>query len=208
MKKISTILLISVLFVGKVSYAQNTVEENPTKKVKKTFYFETGVNASLPVHIQMYRSHRLGIGVNARVGKTISNKLELGIRLDYDYRFIKKNSRILTPESSLEERAVHNNFSLICIKPNIQYNMNSNWFMGAESGMVFAISDEDPKIGMGFVSEYASDQQFGICSGLYVGKYFLIHSKKNKLGISMNLIQFLALGHAENSLGFKINYRT
>ena len=59
-----------------------------------------------------------------------------------------------------------------------------------------------------FVSEYGDHQQFGICSGLYVGRYFMISPDKNKLGVSINLTQFLAHGHAENSLGFKFNYRS
>lgn len=193
--------------MGQSISAQGKLYIDSTKKEKKPIYFESGINASLPVHIEMYRTHRLAIGVNVRVGKIISRKLELGIRFDYDYRFIRKNTRILTPESTLEERASHNNFSLFSLKPNIQFNMNSHWFWGAETGVGYVLSDEDRKIGMGFVSEYASDQQFGACSGLYVGRYFNINSNKNKLGVSLNLTQFLARGHAENSLGLRFNYR-
>jgi hypothetical protein len=194
------------LLVGQFIYAQNKTENTILSKDKKPFYLETGINASLPVHIQMYRSHRLALGINARAGKIISRKLELGIRFDYDYRFIKKGSRILTPESTLTERALHSNFSLFSIKPNVQFNLNSNYFLGVETGLGYALSDEDSKIGLGFVSEYASDQQFGLCSGLYFGKSFDIGSNKDKISLSLNFSQFLALGHAENSLGLRINY--
>ncbi|MFV8369667.1 hypothetical protein [Flavobacterium sp. LB2R40] len=207
MKKILVPLLSIVIFIGQSICAQIKPENPITSKEAKPVYFEAGINASLPVHIEMYRTHRLGIGFNTRIGKIISRKLELGIRLDYDYRFIRKNTRILTSESTLQERASHNNFSLFCLKPNVQFNMNSKWFWGAETGIGYALSDEDSKIGLGFVSEYASDQQFGWCSGLYLGRYFMINPNKNKLGLSMNLTQFLAHGHAENSLGLKINYR-
>ncbi|MDI5894891.1 hypothetical protein [Flavobacterium algoritolerans] len=206
MKKIFVLLTTLLLLVGQFIYAQNKTENTILSKDKKPFYLETGINASLPVHIQMYRSHRLALGINARAGKIISRKLELGIRFDYDYRFIKKGSRILTPESTLTERALHSNFSLFSIKPNVQFNLNSNYFLGVETGLGYALSDEDSKIGLGFVSEYASDQQFGLCSGLYFGKSFDIGSNKDKISLSLNFTQFLALGHAENSLGLRINY--
>ena len=207
MKKILILLFSTMILMCQSLFAQIKLDSDSTKNERKPIYFESGINASLPVHIEMYRTHRLAIGVNARVGKIISRKLELGIRFDYDYRFIRKNTRILTPESTLQERASHNNFSLFSLRPNIQFNMNSHWFWGAETGVGYVLSDEDGKIGMGFVSEYASDQQFGVCSGLYVGRYFNISPNKNKLGVSMNLTQFLALGHAENSLGLRFNYR-
>ncbi|WP_426063971.1 hypothetical protein [Flavobacterium sp. DSP2-3-1] len=207
MKKIFVLLFSILILSGQYTLAQNKLDSNSTKKEKKPIYFESGINASLPVHIEMYRTHRLAIGLNGRVGKIISRKLELGIRFDYDYRFIRKNTRTLTPESTTQERASHNNFSLFSLRPNIQFNMNSHWFWGAETGVGYVLSDEDGKIGMGFVSEYANDQQFGVCSGLYVGRYFNISPNKNKLGVSMNLTQFLAHGHAENSLGFRVNYR-
>lgn len=206
MKKIFVLLTTLLLLVGQFIYAQNKTENTILSKDKKPFYLETGINASLPVHIQMYRSHRLALGINVRAGKIISRKLELGIRFDYDYRFIKKGSRILTPESTLTERALHSNFSLFSIKPNVQFNLNSNYFLGVETGLGYALSDEDSKIGLGFVSEYASDQQFGLCSGLYFGKSFDIGSNKDKISLSLNFSQFLALGHAENSLGLRINY--
>ncbi|PIF63207.1 hypothetical protein [Flavobacterium sp. 11] len=206
MKKIFVLLTTLLLLVGQFTNAQNKTENTILSKDKKPFYLETGINASLPVHIQMYRSHRLALGINARAGKIISRKLELGIRFDYDYRFIKKGSRILTPESTLTERALHSNFSLFSIKPNVQFNLNSNYFLGVETGLGYALSDEDSKIGLGFVSEYASDQQFGLCSGLYFGKSFDIGSNKDKISLSLNFTQFLALGHAENSLGLRINY--
>lgn len=206
MKKIFVLLTTLLLLVGQFTYAQNKTENTVLPKDKKPFYLETGINASLPVHIQMYRSHRLALGINARAGKIISRKLELGIRFDYDYRFIKKGSRILTTESTLTERALHSNFSLFSIKPNVQFNLNSNYFLGVETGLGYALSDEDSKIGLGFVSEYASDQQFGLCSGLYFGKSFDIGSNKDKISLSLNFSQFLALGHAENSLGLRINY--
>ncbi|TDE28243.1 hypothetical protein E0I61_11970 [Flavobacterium ranwuense] len=206
MKKILVLLTTVLLLVGQFIYAQNKTENAILSMDKKPFYLESGLNLSLPVHIEMYRSHRLAVGVNVRAGKIISRKLELGIRFDYDYRFIKKNSRILTPESTLEERALHSNFSLFSIKPNVQFNLN-NWYWGVETGVGYALSDEDGKIGLGFVSEYARDQQFGLCSGLYFGKSFIIGAKKTKVNLSMDLTQFLAHGHAENSLGLRINYR-
>jgi hypothetical protein len=45
-------------------------------------------------------------------------------------------------------------------------------------------------------------KQFGSCSGIYLGKYFTAGTK----GISLNLTNFVAKGHAENTLGLKFNY--
>lgn len=150
----SIIMLVVIQFVT----AQETEHNTISLKKDNLIYLEAGINLSLPVHIMMYRSHRLAVGVNSRVWKKISPRWELGIKADYDYRFIKKNSRILTPESSLKERALHSNFSLICIKPNVQFNLRSKWYWGAESGVGYAISDEDNDFGLGFVSEFADPQ--------------------------------------------------
>lgn len=178
----------------------------PQNKPQKNIYFEAGINASLPVHIEMYRSHRLSIGINTKAAKAISTKWELGLRAEYDYRFIKSKSRNLTTESTLKERALHNNFSLISLKPNVQFNVNK-WHFGAEAGIAYAISDEDSKIGFGFVEEYHDSQQFGACSALYAGRYFVIGNKNKGLDLSLNLTTFLANSHAENTLGLKLNYR-
>ncbi len=206
MKKI-LFLLVPILLTGPIIYAQTETKHIDMSPKKKNLFLESGINSSLPVHIQMYRSHRLAIGVNARLGKRISRRCELAIRFDYDYRFIKENSSNLTPESTIEERALHSNFSLFSLKPNFQLNFNRNWYWGIESGVGYALSDADSKIGLGFISEYGKEQAFGLCSGLYLGKRFGIGSKKNKFGISMDFTQFLARGHAENSLGLRLNYR-
>lgn len=204
MKKITILIISLMLLTVQLIFAQEIII---SPKQTKPINLEAGINLSLPAHIEMYRSHRLEIGINVRAWKKISPKWDLGIKADYDYWFIKKNSRILTAESTLSDRALHSNFSLICIKPNVQFNLNSNWYWGAETGLGYVISDEDSKIGMGFVSEFAGPQQFGLCSSLYLGKYFIISSKKKKLGLSMDFTQFLAHGHAENSLGIKLKYR-
>ena len=208
MKNIPVAFLGVMLLVIQFISAQEIPENNISSKQNKIIHLESGINLSLPVHIMMYRTHRLAIGINARAWKNITPKFELGLKFDYDYRFIKNNTDLLiTPESTLEERASHTNFSLFCIKPNVQFNLNSHWYWGAETGLGYALSDADSKIGLGFVSEYDEYQQFGVCSGLYLGRYFNIGTHKNKLGLSLDFTQFLAHWHAENSLGLKLKYR-
>jgi hypothetical protein len=208
MKKIPPGFLGVMLLVIQFISAQEIPENNTiSSKQDKIVHLESGINFSLPVHIMMYRTHRLAIGINARAWKNITPKFELGLKFDYDYRFIKNNSPTLTPEMTLEERASHSNFSLFCIKPNVQFNLNSYWYWGAESGLGYALSDADSKIGLGFVHEYGENQQFGLCSGLYLGKYFNIGTPKNELGLSLDFTQFLARWHAENSLALKLKYR-
>ncbi len=207
MKK-AVIGFIGILFFFfQSSFAQQTTEKENTSELDKSIYFSAGLNVSIPVHIMMYRSHRLAIGANARAFKNIAPKTQFGLKFDYDYRFTKNNSRKqITPESTLEERALHSNFSLFSLKPNVQFDLGSNWYLGVETGAGYVLSDADPAFGMGFVSEFAGPQQFGISSGLYLGKYLLLGPKKDKLGISLDLNQFLAHGHAENSIGIKCYY--
>lgn len=188
--------IITLIFLLIISFGFAQKEQD------NSFVLESGINLSLPVHIQMYRSHRLGIGVNLRIAEKITPTTDFGIRAEYDYRFTKENHPAVPPESTVEERALYRNFSLFAIKPNIQFNLKRNWNLGAESGVGYVISDEDSKIGLGFVSEFNGPTRFGSCSGIYMGKYF----PKNKLNISLNLTNFVAHGHAENTLGLKFNY--
>ncbi len=79
----------------------------------------------------MYRSHRLAVDINTRAGKIISKKLELGFRFDYDYRFIKNDTQtLITPQSTMAERALYSNFSLFSLKPIVQFNLISKYFFG------------------------------------------------------------------------------
>ena len=206
MKKITFYITILFLFFIQFLFAQKDSGTLISPNQGKQFHIESGFNFSLPVHIHMYRTHRLAIGVNTRVWKKISPKTELGLKFDYDYRFIKRNSPAINSESTELERALYSNFSLFCLKPNVQFNLNSNWYLGMESGVGYALSDANGNIGLGFISEYGGPQKFGICSGLYLGKHFNMGRNKKKLGLSMDFTQFLARGHAENSLGIKMNY--
>lgn len=207
MKKAAILVTGILFFFFQNTFAQQITEKENPSPIDKSIYYSAGLNFSLPVHIMMYRSHRLAVGVNARAFKKISPKTDLGLKFDYDYRFTKsKSKKLITPESTLEERALHSNFSLFCLKPNVQFNFKSDWYLGAETGIGYVLSDADPHFGLGFVSEFAGPQQFGICSGLYLGKYLLFGPQKNKLGLSLDLTQFLAHGHAENSLGLKCYY--
>ena len=64
MKQFGILVLIIQLCVSSISEAQ----ENDA------IYFESGVQVSIPVHIMMYRSHRLAIGANFRIMKPISGQ--------------------------------------------------------------------------------------------------------------------------------------
>jgi hypothetical protein len=208
MKKIpivfSSIMLLFVQFI----IAQTAPENDVSSKQNKKICFETGINLSIPVHIQMYRSHKFEIGFNVRAWEKISPKWDLGIKADYDYWLVKKNIPTFTSESTLKERTLYSNFSIFSIKVNTQYSFSPKWYWGVESGVGYALSDADKKFGLGFVSEFGGGaQQFGLSSAFYLGRYFIIGNKKNRLGLSMDFTQFLAHGHAENSLSLKAKYR-
>jgi hypothetical protein len=210
MKQIQLLYIGVFLLAIQQIKAQEKPEMNTYQKPSNSIILETGIYLSLPVHIEMYRTHRLGIGLTFRAAKKITTKTDIGVRLDYDYRFARDLppdfTNVHSPEEETIERALHRNFSLICIKPNVQFNLKSRWFLGLETGVGYAISDENGKIGLGFVSEYAGEAQFGFCSGAYLGKYFSLDHKKKDFGISLNLTNFVSHGHAENSLGLKFNY--
>lgn len=78
--------------------AQIVLPQNGTDKhfhlENDPMYFLAGVNLSISVHDDLLRTHVLAIGINARITEMISEKLELGLRVDYDYRFAKKTLQI------------------------------------------------------------------------------------------------------------------
>ena len=194
MKQFGILLLITHLCLSSICRAQ----ENDT------FYFESGVQVSIPVHIMMYRSHRLAVGANFRIMKPITEKTTIGIRADYEYRFTKINNLTIVPDSTLAEQARYRNFIILSLKPNVQFKLQSNWFLGIETGVGYAISDANKGIGLGFVSEFAGPQRFGLCSNLFIGKHFNVLNYK--MNLTLYLSQYLAHGHAENALGLRFNY--
>jgi hypothetical protein len=208
MKKIPIVFLSMLLLYVQFVIAQTAPVNADSSKQGKKIYLETGINLSIPVHVQMYRSHKFEIGVNAKAWQRISSKQDLGIKFDYDYWLIKKNVPEVTPETTLSDRALYSNFSIFSVKLNTQYSFTPKWYWGVESGVGYALSDADRKYGLGFVSEYGGGaQQFGLSSALYLGRSFVIGDTKNKLGLSLDFTQFLAHGHAENSLSLKAKYR-
>ena len=208
MKKIPIVFLSVMLLAVQFVSAQTIIQDSVSSKKDKTIYLESGINLSIPVHIEMYRSHRFEIGINIRAWEKVSPKWDLGIKVDYDYWLVKQNLPKLTPESTLTERTLYSNFNIFSIKINSQYSFSHKWYWGVESGLGYALSDADKKFGLGFVSEYGGGpQQFGLSSAFYLGRYFIIGNAKNKLGLSMDFTQFLAHGHAENSIGLKVKYR-
>src|SRR3970040_1162624 len=111
-KILNHIITIMLLMIVPFAFAQ--------KEQDNSYVLESGINLSLPVHIQMYRSHRLGIGINLRIAEKITSTTECGIRVEYDYRFTKKNHPAVPPESTVKESAFYRNFSIFAIRPNIQ----------------------------------------------------------------------------------------
>jgi hypothetical protein len=59
MKKLAVILVTIILFATQFCAAQQTSERETTNELAKSIFLEGGVNISVPVHIQMYRSHRV-----------------------------------------------------------------------------------------------------------------------------------------------------
>jgi tetrahydromethanopterin S-methyltransferase subunit E len=74
---------------------------------------EGGVNLSVSVHEELYQTHRAGVGINVRASMRISPKTELGIRGEYDYRFVRNISPDTT--GTAIGRALHKNFSFLLL---------------------------------------------------------------------------------------------
>lgn len=194
---------ITVLFcITQLSMAQNEDEKHFPIKDNKPTYFQAGINLSIPAHDDLLRTHILAIGIDMRIAEIISDKLELGIQVDYDYRFARKN----ISDTTLPYKAAYQNFSMLSIKPNVQFNLKKKWYWGAETGVGFVFSDEDNKTGFGFVEEYDGNTRIGSCSSLYIGKHLSSGSKKNKIDLSLHWSNFFIEKHAENFAGIKINY--
>jgi hypothetical protein len=149
----------------------------------------------------LLRTHSLAFGINARASKYISEKFEMGIRVEYEIRFAKgirsglKNDPDITDETMI--KASHRNISLICVKPNIQFNLRSHCFFGAETGIGYAISEGNSNIGFDFVEAYNGKAQLGSCSSLYPRKKIAIGTNKKGLGLSLNWSNFFTNDHAE-----------
>jgi hypothetical protein len=210
MEKISIAFVSVLLLAVQLTHAQKEQGKKFYSIQNKRIYWEAGINLSLPAHDDLLRTHTLAIGINVRASRSISSKINIGLKAEYSYRFAKeirsglKNDPDITDETII--RASHRNFSLICLKPNVQFNLRSHCFFGVETGIGYAISEGNSTIGFGFVEEYNGKAQLGSCSGLYLGKYFVIGTNKKGLGLSLNWSNFLIKSHAENFAGIGLKY--
>ncbi|WP_281323920.1 hypothetical protein [Flavobacterium sp. IMCC34518] len=195
-------LIYVMFFITHLMLAQNEAKKYFSSKDYQKIYFQTGINLSIPAHDDLMRTHLFAIGINIRIAKIISDKLEVGVRMDYDYRFSRKN----IPDSIPLFKAAHRNFSIASFKPNLQLNLKKNWYWGLETGIGFVFSDEDNKTGFGFVEEYDGNTRIGSCSALYIGKHISLDTKINKLDLSLNWSNFFTEKHAENFACIKLNY--
>jgi len=193
---------VIVLFcTAQIMLAQNEtekhfhIENNP-------IYFQAGLNLSIPAHDDLLRTHILAVGINMKIAEKIAEKLELGVRVDYDYRFARKN----ITDSTSKYQAAYHNFSMASIKAGIQFNLRKNRYWGVETGIGFVFSDSNNKTGFGFVEEYDGNTRIGSCSDLYFGKHLSFGVKKNIIDLSLNWSNFFAEKHAENFVGIKLNY--
>jgi hypothetical protein len=147
MRKVSSHNDNSIITITHLCVAQQLEYKTVVRDYSKILLLEGGVNLSVSVHEELYQTHRAGVGINVRASMRISPKTELGIR--GDYRFVRNISPDTT--GTAIGRALHKNFSLFALKPNVQFNLKRNWFLGLETGVGFAISDENNRIGLGFV---------------------------------------------------------
>jgi hypothetical protein len=86
---------------------------------------EGGVNLSVSVHEELYQTHRAGVGINVRASMRISPKTELGIRGEYDYRFVRN----ISPDTrNCDRKSFTQNFSLFALNQMCNLTLRETGF--------------------------------------------------------------------------------
>jgi len=170
----------------------------PAKRVA----LEGGFNFSLPAHDDLMRTHTLGLGITTRSVVRITAKWDIGLRAEYDYRFANKNY----PDSVLKLTNKHSSYSLMSLKPGVQFNFRKRYFAGMDAGMAYVKLDNDSKTGFGFVEEFDGFTPIGFVLGLYAGKKFSYGQHEKKLAISVYWQFFYAESHGESIVGLRCSY--
>ncbi|MBK7558989.1 MAG: hypothetical protein IPI54_12395 [Chitinophagaceae bacterium] len=196
-------LYFLVLLTGRVDcFSQTPVNPPGIILPSKHISLDAGFNVSLPAHDDLMRTHTLGMGITARAMVPISKRWNIGIRAEFDHRFAKKNY----PDSVLKFTNKHSNYSMMSLKPGVQFNFRPRYFAGLGAGMAYVMLQNDSKTGFGFVEEFDGSTQIGYSMEIYAGKKFNYwHGRKN-LALSIYWLFFYAERHGESAVGLRSSY--
>lgn len=197
LKFLLTIILFTPLFILAQQHGNNKLIIPPLK-----FQTEVGINCSVPLHDDLWRTHTLAIGCNAAAFLKTSSQIQAGLRMEYEYRFSKKHYQ----KSWVKNGYKHGNFSMLIVKTEARTKIHNHWSFGAGAGIGFVKLEGDNTTGFGFVEEYDGCTPIGFCSGVYASKYFDRGSAKNKWCLSVYWSGFYAEVHGENFGGLRFNY--
>lgn len=200
MKKVFTILLY---LTGPVFCLAQDNNKNfgfrlPSAKVG----FEGGINFSLPAHDDLMRTHTLGLGLSARAMMDLNEHWEIGLRAEYDHRFAKRDY----PDSVLKFTNKHRDYTIMSLKPGVQFNFRPRYFAGLEAGMAYVKLEGDSKTGFGFVEEFDGSTPIGFMMEVYAGKKFNYVPGRMNLAMSVYWQFFFAETHGESVVGLRAAY--
>jgi len=202
--KVGFTILITLLSLNPdACFAQDPAVKSGLKLPAGRISLEGGFNLSLPAHDDLIRTHTLGLGITAMAATRINARWEIGLRAEYDYRFAKKNY----PDSVLKFTNKHRGYSVMCLRPGVQYHFKQRYFAGLETGMAYVKLDNDSKTGYGFVEEFDGSTPIGFSLGLYAGKKFNYGHEIKKLAIAVYWQFFYAESHGESIVGLRSAYR-
>jgi len=169
---------------------------------RRGFYFQPGFDVNYPLHDDMIRSHRLGVGVSLLAAYQVSSKYSTGLRLRYAYHLERKDY----PEDYTGTELSKLPFSVLTFQWNNQVPVFRSWLGGIDLGYGLADTKGAPKVGLGWVQEYDGCVRNYFATSLYLGKRFNAMGKYNVM-MSFFLDNLFGEKHAENFGGLRMEIR-
>lgn len=173
-----------------------------TAKNKYGFYVQLGMDANYPLHDDMIRSHRLGVGVSLLAAYQVSPGYSTGLRVRYAYHLERKDYPANYAGTEISKLP----FSVLTFQWNNQVPVFRSWLAGIDLGYGFADTKGAPKVGLGWVQEYDGCALNYFTTSFYLGKR-ITAMKKYDIMLSLFLDDLFGEKHAENFGGIRLEIR-
>ncbi len=169
---------------------------------KRGFYFQPGFDINYPLHDDMIRSHRLGVGVSLLAGYQVTHKYATGLRIRYAYHMERKSY----PEDYTGTEISKLPFSVLTFQWNNQVPVFRSCLAGIDLGYGMADTKGAPKVGLGWVQEYDGCVRNYFATSLYLGKRMKAMEKYDMM-VSIFFDNLFGEKHAENFGGIRMEIR-
>jgi hypothetical protein len=177
-------------------------KHNSAEARKVGFFVQPGVDLNYPLHDDMIRSHRLGVGVSFLAAYQVSPKYSTGLRLRYAYHLERQDY----PEDYAGTEISKLPFSVLTFQWNNQVPVFRSWLAGIDLGYGIADTKGAPKVGLGWVQEYDGCARNYVATSFYLGKRVIAMDKYDIL-LSMFFDNLFGEKHAENFGGIRMEIR-